>query len=68
MHLQQDYLWSFKKIWSTKLGWIPVLQKVVHVSNKNAQELVKTIIGNNQSKNHQNPGQINGFEFEAKEK
>ena len=65
--LKSLYLWSFKKIRSAKLGWIPVLQKVVHVSNKNAQQLVKTIIRNDQSEHHQNPWQINGFEFQAEE-
>ena len=46
---------------------IKKLQKVVSVSDENSQKLVKSIIGDNQAENHQNPGQVDCFEFQAEE-
>jgi hypothetical protein len=63
-----SYLWSLKKIRTAKFSRISKLQKVVSVSDENAQKLVKSVIGDDQAENHQNPGQVDRFEFQPEEK
>jgi len=62
-----SYLRCFKKIRSAKFSRISKLQKVVGVSDKNSQKLVKSVVSNDETENHQNPGQIDCFEFQAEE-